>query len=720
MTVETRKGICRFCHAFCAMDVHIEDGKVTKLIGDKNNPVYHGYSCVKGRNFHEWHYSESRITSPLKRTAAGDFERVELDAAFDGVAEKLRSIVAANGPRSVAMYSGTFSHFCVAGVMTRHAFMDAIDSPMRFSNATIDQPGKPIAMALHGRWGAGPQAFADSDVCMLVGANPLVSMWGGIPAFNPARRLHQARKQGMKLIVIDPRRTESARKADIHLQCLPGFDTEIIAAMIRTIIHEQLYDKSFVAEEADGFEELIRHIEPFTPDVVAKLAGIDGDDLIAAARMFATAKGGNATGGTGSNMSPNGTLLEYLLLCLNTLCGRWVKAGEPVRNLGVLFRMFSGNARAEKPRAGFGFGEKLRVRDLQDTAAGLPTAALPDEILTPGPGQVKALFVVGGNPLTAFPNREKVHSALESLELLVVIDPQISATAQMADYVFGPKFGFEMPAISFANEGMVTYGLSIGFQEPYAQYQPALIDVPKDSQLIEDWRVFYEIARRLDLPLSYRGTPYDMQDAPTTDELIAAFVRRSPVPLDDIKAYPGGHIFEHRSEPASPKEPDWPHRLQIGDVDMMAELARVAEAHAGEIELQNNHAIDLLLVSRREHEVYNSVGHSLPALKKKRPYNPVYMHPSDAERLKIDHGDGVEIRSHKGSAVGIVHVADDIRPGVVSVSHGFPNAIELAQQSTFIGTSVSALIDDECHYDLFSGMPRMSAIPVSVKRSTCA
>jgi anaerobic selenocysteine-containing dehydrogenase len=702
------------------MDVHVEDGKVTKLIGDKNNPVYHGYSCIKGRNFHEWHYSESRITAPLKRNASGQLEHVTLDYAFDGVAEKLRSIVAANGPRSVAMYSGTFSHFCVAGVMTRHAFMDAIDSPMRFSNATIDQPGKPIAMALHGRWGAGPQAFADSDVCMLVGSNPLVSMWGGIPAFNPARRLHRARQQGMKLIVIDPRRTESARKADIHLQCLPGFDAQIIAAMIRTIIHEQLYDKAFVAEEAEGFDELSRHVEPFAPAVVARLAGINGDDLIAAARLFATANSGNATGGTGTNMSPNGTLLEYLLLCLNTLCGRWVKAGEPVRNLGVLFRMFSGNARAEKPRPGFGFGEKLRVRNLQDTAAGLPTAALPDEILTPGPGQVKALFVIGGNPLTAFPNRDKVRRALESLELLVVIDPQLSATAQMADFVFGPKFGFEMPAISFANEGMVTYGLSIGFQEPYAQYQPALIDLPKNSQLVEDWRVFYEIARRMELPLSYRGTPYDMDNAPTTDELIAEFVRRSPVPLDDIKAHPGGHIFEHRSEPAAPREPDWPHRLQIGNVDMMAELARLAAGQSDVVELENSQAFDLLLVSRREHEVYNSVGHSLPALKKKRPFNPVYMNPSDAGRLNIDNGDAVEIRSQHATAAGIVQLADDVRPGVVSVSHGFPNTKESAGQASFTGTSVSALIDDECHYDPFSGMPRMSAIPVSIARSTGA
>lgn len=720
MTVETKKGICRFCHAFCAMDVQFENGKITKLIGDKNNPVYHGYSCIKGRNFHEWHYSDSRITAPMRRTAAGELKETTLDAAYDGIADKLKSIIAEHGPRSVAMYSGTFSHFCVAGVMTRHAFMDAIESPMRFTNATIDQPGKPIAMALHGRWGAGPEAFSDSEVCMLVGANPLVSMWGGIPAFNPAKRLHQAQQDGLKLIVIDPSHTKSARKADIHLQCLPGFDAEIVAAMIRIIVQENRYDESFVAEEVEGFEELKQYVEPFTADAVAARAGIPRDDLIAAARMFADAKSGNATGGTGSNMAPNGTLLEYLLLCLNSICGRWVKAGEPVRNLGVLFRMFSGHARAEKPRPGFGFGEKLRVRDLQDTAAGLSTAALPDEILTPGPGQVKALFVIGGNPLTAFPNRDKVRKALESLELLVVIDPQLSATAQMADYVFGPKFGFEMPAISFANEGMVTYGLSIGFQEPYAQYQPALIDAPENSQTVEDWRIFYDIARRMQLPLSYRGTPYDMQTAPTTDELIGTFVRRSPVPLDQIKAYPGGHIFEHRSEAAVPREPDWPHRLQIGDASMMAEMAKITEGWGREDDADADHPTDLLLVSRREHEVYNSVGHSLPALKKKRPYNPIYMHPADAERLNIAHGDSVEIRSAGGAAAGIVHLADDVREGVISVSHGFPNNSESAETSAFIGTAVSALIDDECHYDPFSGLPRMSAIPVSISRSSLA
>ena len=713
MNTEIRNGICRFCHAFCPLHVHLENGRVVKLIGDKNNPVYHGYSCVKSRNFHEWHYSENRVVKPLRRRSDGHLETVALDSALDDIAAKLQAIIGQHGPRAVAMYSGTFSHFCVGGVMTRQAFMDAIESPMRFSNATIDQPGKPIAMALHGRWGAGPQSFAESDVCMLVGANPLVSMWGGIPAFNPAKRLHDARKRGLKLIVIDPRETECARKADIHLQCLPGHDPEILAAIIHVIIDEKLYDHGFVNDETAGFEDLTTTVAAFTPKRVAGDAGLSADQIVKAARMFAEGRRGNATGGTGPNMAPHGTLMEYLLLCLNTICGRWVKAGEQVPNLGVLFRMYSGRARAEKPQPAFGFGESLRVRGLGDTAAGLPTATLADEILTPGDGQVKALIVIGGNPLAAFPNRQKVRQALESLDFLVVIDPQVSATGQLAHYVIGPKFGFELPAISFANEGMVTYGLSIGYQEPYAQYQPALIAPPSDAEVVEDWRVFYELARRMQLPMNYRGMPYDMDEPPTTDDLIEAFVRRSPVPLADIKPYPEGHIFPHRSVPAEAREPDWPHRLNIGAADMLAELRSLANPEPTSIPGLSKTELELLLVSRREHHVYNSVGHRLPALANKRPYNPAYMNPDDAAQLDLRTGDRIDISTATGRVAGVVELAADIRRGVISVSHGFPNHID--DNVGFSGTSTATLIDDETEYDRYSGMPRMSAIRVRVQ-----
>lgn len=702
-------GICRFCHAACGLQVTIEDGRVTHLTGDLENPTYAGFSCVKGRNYHHLHDAPGRVLHPLRRKPAGGHERIAPDVAFSEVAAKLQGLLARHGPRAVALYGGTFSNFCPAGVMAREAFMNAIGSPMRFSNATIDQPGKPIAMAIHGRWGAGPQSFADSDVCLLVGANTLVSMWGGIPAFNPAKRLHEAKKRGLRLIVIDPRLTETARHADLHLQCLPGHDAALLASMIHAILIGKLHDHAFVEQETQGLDALREAVAPFSPARVAPFAGIDGAEIEAAARMFATARRGNATSGTGPSMAPHGVLMDYLVLVLNTLCGRWIRAGEAIPNRGVLFRSHSGFARAEKPRPAFGFGEKLRVRGLTDTAAGLPTAALADEILTPGEGQVRALFVVGGNPLGSWPNQEKTRRALESLDLLVVVDPEMSATAELAHYIFGPRFGFETPALSFGNEGISVYGLSISYPEPYAQYQPQLIEPPAGSEVFEDWRIFYELGRSLGLPMEYRGVAFDKDHAPTTDALLAQFVARSRVPLDEIRKFPHGALFPDPQPLAEPAPAGWPHRLQIGDETMMRELAGLdRELQASPTARPPDHpeAFDLLLVSRREHEVYNSVGHRIPTLAKRRPYNPAHMNPGDAERLGVSEGDRVQITSAAGSVEAIAHPAGDIRAGVVSMAHCFTHA-----------SSTSALIDDASHFDPISGLPRMSAIPIRVRRA---
>ena len=714
-----QKALCRFCHAFCPLKVTFEKDEIVTLLGDRDNPVYHGYSCIKGRNFHHFHNDPARITKPLGRDPDGKLGPMTSGDALDAISERLRDIIDKYGSRAVAMYTGTFSHFCVAGVMTRHAFMDSLGSPMHFTNATIDQPGKPIAMAMHGRWGAGPQPFEDAEVCLIVGANPLVSMWGGIPAFNPAKRLHDAKAKGMKLIVIDPRRTETARQATLHLQCRPGHDAEILAAMLNVIIAEDLVDMPFIISETEGFDALRNALVDFTPSAVATRAGIAPAAIVAAARLFATAKSGNATGGTGSNMAPHGTLMEYLLLALNTVCGRWVKAGETVPNLGVLFSMFSGIARAEKPQLATGFGEKLRVRDLTDTAAGLPTPALADEILTSGEGRVRALFVVGGNPLAAFPNREKTRKALEALELLVVIDPQLSATAALADFVLGPRFGFELPAITFANEGITSYGLSIGFQEPWAMYQPTLVEPPRGADVLEDWRIFYELARRLKLPLNMRGYQWDMEQPPTTDELIETFLARSPVPFDTVKAHPGGALFPERRAPAIAREADWPYRLQLAHEAMMMELSGLA------VELQQRTAperslepgtLALKLISRREHAVYNSVAHELPALKARVPVNPIYLNPEDAATLEVNTGDRIQLSNAVGKVTGTAKIDDTLRRGVVAAAHGFPGSGN-AQEETTTGTSTSALIDDATEYDRHSGLPRMSAVHVLVQRA---
>ena len=711
--------ICRFCHATCGLVATLEDGRVTRLIGDIDNPMYAGYSCVKGRNYHAFHDAPSRLRAPLRRRNDGGFESAPSAAVLDEIAVRTREILDRHGPRSVAMYGGTFSHFCPAGVMLRESFMDAIGSPMRFSNATIDQPSKPISMALHGKWGAGPQDFADADVCMLVGANPLVSMWGGIPSFNPAKRLHEARQRGLKLIVIDPRRTESARKADLHLQCLPGQDVPLLAAMLNVIITEGLCDRAFIEAETEGFGALAAAVAPFTAQGVAAGAGVEAATIIEAARMFARAQRGNVTSGTGPSMAPHGVLMDYLVLALNTVCGRWIKAGERMPNRGVLFRQFSGVARAEKPRVATGFGEALRIRGLTDTAAGLPTAALADEILTPGEGQVRALFVIGGNPLLSWPNQAKTRRALESLELLVVVDPVLSETARHAHYVIGPRFGFESPAITFGNEGITVYGLSLGYPEPYAQYQPQLVEPPAGSDVLEDWRIFYELGRRMGYPLAFRGQPFDMSTPPTTDGLLSQFVARSRVPLEEIKRHPHGAVFPDPKPSAEPRDAEWPYRLQLAAPVMIAELEGIAAQRSAAVATaaattmapmmgDEGGGLRLLMVSRREHALYNSVAHDLPALRRRLPHNPAHLNPVDAARLGVVDGATVEIASSVGRIRAVVHLAADVREGVVSIAHGFADAC------------TAALIDDATDYEALSGLPRMSAVPVMVRPALAA
>jgi anaerobic selenocysteine-containing dehydrogenase len=711
--------ICRFCHATCGLVATLEDGRVTRLIGDIDNPMYAGYSCVKGRNYHAFHDAPSRLRAPLRRRNDGGFESAPSAAVLDEIAVRTREILDRHGPRSVAMYGGTFSHFCPAGVMLRESFMDAIGSPMRFSNATIDQPSKPISMALHGKWGAGPQDFADADVCMLVGANPLVSMWGGIPSFNPAKRLHEARQRGLKLIVIDPRRTESARKADLHLQCLPGQDVPLLAAMLNVIITEGLCDRAFIEAETEGFGALAAAVAPFTAQGVAAGAGVEAATIIEAARMFARAQRGNVTSGTGPSMAPHGVLMDYLVLALNTVCGRWIKAGERMPNRGVLFRQFSGVARAEKPRVATGFGEALRIRGLTDTAAGLPTAALADEILTPGEGQVRALFVIGGNPLLSWPNQAKTRRALESLELLVVVDPVLSETARHAHYVIGPRFGFESPAITFGNEGITVYGLSLGYPEPYAQYQPQLVEPPAGSDVLDDWRIFYELGRRMGYPLAFRGQPFDMSTPPTTDGLLSQFVARSRVPLEEIKRHPHGAVFPDPKPSAEPRDAEWPYRLQLAAPVMIAELEGIAAQRSAAVATaaattmapmmgDEGGGLRLLMVSRREHALYNSVAHDLPALRRRLPHNPAHLNPVDAARLGVVDGATVEIASSVGRIRAVVHLAADVREGVVSIAHGFADAC------------TAALIDDATDYEALSGLPRMSAVPVMVRPALAA
>lgn len=720
---ETKPSYCRFCFNACAMLVDFEDGEPVAVRGDRENPIYRGYFCVKGQQLIAARNHPERLLHSRKRMPDGTHRPIAVDRALDEISEQLLEIKERYGPRAIAIYSGTHSTTNPASGTLVTAWMKSLGSRMAFNSNTIDQPGKALAQALHGSWMAPFQGWHSADVALLIGVNPLVAMSGGIPQGNPGRFLSEALRRGMQVIAIDPRRTETARRATLHIQPKPGEDVAIVAALLHVILREDLYDAAFCAENVQGLETLRAALAPFTPTMAAERAGIPADEIVRAARLFGGRKRGVATAGTGPNMSGHGTLFEYLLLCLNSVCGRWLRAGERVPNPGTTVPQFSAVAQAMGPWPAWGFGERLRVRGFTNTAAGMPTTALADEILTEGEGRVRALINHGGNPVAAWPDQLKTIEAMKKLDLLVQIDIKMSATAKLAHYVIAPKHSLEMSGITVNQDYLALYGVGFGYPEAYGQYTPPMVDAPEGSDLIEEWEFFYETAKRMGLPLHLkrmgltgpaRGepVPLDMQRKPSSEDIFAILMRDARISFDELRRHPHGALFPDPPAFVAPKQAGWQGRLELAAGEMLEDLARVAEAPVAAGDPPD---LPLRLISRRMMTAHNSSGRDLPGLRTKYRYNPAFMHPDELARQRLAPGDVVRIASDHASILGVVEADPTLREGLISMAHSFGDIPEADGSLLEIGSNTGRLTPVDRCYDRFSGLPRMSNIPVRIE-----
>ncbi|GAA1835727.1 molybdopterin oxidoreductase family protein [Pseudonocardia ailaonensis] len=716
----TVPSICRVCMNFCPVDVEIADGVVQSVSGDRTNPIYRGYTCVKGRTQAARYTSPARLLHSLERRPDGTFVPIPTAEAIGAIAEKLTGIVDRFGPRAVALFGGTYMAMdSPVNLSMIDAFMTAVGSPLTFTTSTIDQPGKPLAKGFHGAWMAPSQAFDDPDVALLVGNNPFVSHQGRNGA--PADFFRGLAARGGRLIVIDPRRTETAKRATLHLQPRPGEDATLLAGMLRVVLAEELGDAEFVAENVTGVDALREAVAPFTPDLVAERAGVPAEDVVAAARIFAGAGKGYAAAGTGPNMSAKGTLVEYLLLCLDTLCGHWMRAGDRVRNaLSLVPAVIQPDkAQALSPFPAYGYGEQLRVRGLTMTAAGLPTAAMADEILLPGDGQVRAVVSLGGNPAACVPDQLKMVEALRSLDLLVQVDIQMSPTAALADYVIATTLPFEMPGTNLMVDFLPLYANGVGLPESYAHYTPAIVDPPAGSDVIEQWRLLHRLAGRMGLQLELYpalgevihiegSVPLvpDMSRDPDIDELLEHIHTGSRIPLAEIRRHPRGALFPDPPVHVKPRDPGWEGRLEVGNAVMMADLQ--AELTAAD----DPGDYPFRLVSRRLMHVMNAPTYAVPAGRSR--HNPAFLHSGDLAGLGIEAGDVVEIRSDRAAILAVAEADDTVRPGTVSLSHSFGDLPGHDEDVRALGSNPGRLIADDGVFDRFSGQPRMSNVPVAV------
>lgn len=720
-TAQVHTSICRLCTAYCPIQVTVENGRATKVTGNPRAPLYGGYTCPKGRALPEQHYGEQRLLHSLKRGTSG-FAPVPSDQAMDEIASKLEAIIAEHGPRSVAVYVGMGMVPFVASTAVAGGWLQSVGSPMFFTAGSIDKPGILIALAHHGMWQAGQPPFSTADAWMLVGINPVISKSPGFPGQNPGRILKDMQNAQAKLIVIDPRMTETAKRAHIHIQPRPGEDAVILGGMIRHIIAEQLYDRDFVAANTQGFDALRAAVEPLTPDYVARRADISADDLIEAARILASAHNAGVSCGTGPSFATHSTLTEYLALCLASLCGHWAREGEILAKPNVLLPGFEARAQPWPPFQAWGFEPQLRVRGLGGCASGLSAAALADEILLPGAGQVKALIVGGGNPMMAWPDQTRTFAALQSLDLLVTIDTEMTATAELSHYVVAPKLTLETPMTTYMPESIKYYGTTRGFPEPFAAYTPTLVDPPAGSDVIEDWEFFWGLAQRMGtkIPVTMRyGNGPQAESAPmsftldpqgpkpTTDQLIEWSCKGSRIPLERVKQYPDGHVFtsDQRILPRAEGNDD---RLEFAAPPMLAELAEVLEEDSRAIEAD----FPFRLLPRRTNNILNSFGRRIAKLAGDG-VNPAHMHPCDLARLALSDGDCITIQSPHGEIQAIVAAEAALRPGMISMAHGF-GANPGADEPLRTGGNTGRLISVEDSYDPVTGLPRMGAIPVRI------
>ena len=727
--METAVSICRLCTSCCPIEVTVDHGRAIKVVGDRHSDMYGGYTCAKGRALPELHNRPDRLLHSQKRQPDGSYAPISANDAIAEIAARVGTILEEHGPRAIASFTGTriIEHgaFYALGV----GFMGALGSPMQFSPLTLDQPGDLVAHAFHGTWMGGEVRVEDCEAWLLVGTNPIVShqYW----ANNPVGRITTAVKHGTRLVVVDPRVTETAHHAVVHLQPRPGEDNTVLAGLLARLFEWDAIDSEFIGLNVTGVDRLQAAVAPYTPDYVCRRADLPPDRFEAAARVLAEARTGGVYCGTGTSMSNmGGNLAFYLALALMSVRGWWAREGDPFLRPHALLPEISPRAEPRNPFPAANFGEKMRVRGLQGGVCGVPAGAMFEEILQPGEGQIKALFNLGGNPLMAVPDTSLAHKGLSNLELYVTTDVSMSNNARMADYVIAVKMGLETSTTSYISEALGYMHRGMGLEDPFAQYVPAVVDPPPGSDLIEDWQLYYRLGQALGLDLFIVNAcglpgafdvppivhPLNMTTEPTTDEILEIMCSDGRISFSELTTDTHGHVYDDLRMTVGKREPSCDQHLEVGAEPMMAELADNYRRYDSAAIAALHEDYPFLLIGRRDKGFVNGTGQDIDKLTRVRSYNPAYIHPDDMDDLGLIEGQMVEIRSPYGRLEGVATRDPSLRRGVISMTHAFGQNPADEPDPVRFGVNTNQLLSISAEFDRITGMPRMGAVPVSLTR----
>lgn len=708
--------LCRVCIAGCGTRLTIDaNDRIVDIRPDPDNPNSKGYGCSKGMQAADAHHGAERLLRPLKRNADGSFSEIPLKQALDEIAEKLRPYAKGDDPDAIAVFAGNAGGMAAAARPMQSGFLAALGSRSWFTATTIDQPNKLLSAERLGSWAAGLHGIDGSDVALLFGTNPVLShSCGGFLYADPARRLKQAKARGLKLIVIDPRVSETARQADLHVQTLPGQDLAIAGGLIRLILDEGWHDADFVSRFAapEGLAALRAAVEPLTEAAVEHRAGLRAGQLRQIAEMFARdGRRGAAYTATGPSFSPYGSAAQHLINALNVVCGRYRRAGDPVaadptRPPTPVYE------EVRAPSRNFERFGPSRIRGARMLGGERLTATLPEEILTPGKGQVRCLFLAASNPMASIPDSRRVGEALKSLDLLVALSPHMTASARYAHYILPPRMQYERADLQLSIPGIPVYSDSWG------QYTPAIIDPPAGSEVCDDWYPFWAVAGRLGLAINYNSQgELPIDSPPTTEDLIALRMAGSRVPLEELKTFPSGHIFDFDTR-VLPGRPEADGRFAVMPPDVAEELAQFLEVPVtADKRRSQGQDFGYLLMTRRQRNIHCTTGVELASTLDRHPYNPVFLHPDDLAEAGIAAGTSIRITSDRSAILAIAEADKTMRRGCIAMAFGWGG--DAVDDDEWDGkANINLLIACDRDTDPVTALPRMTAIPVNIEAAS--
>ena len=731
--------ICPLCEATCGLVLTIEDGHVTGARGDRDDVFSRGFICPKGASLAELDNDPDRLRAPLVRRD-GELVETGWDEALRAAADGLQRVVSATGGTSVGVYLGNPNAHTIAGALYAPQLVRALKTRQVYSASTLDQMPKHVAC---GYLFGSPLAFTVPDIdrtdhLVVIGANPMVSNGSVATVADFPGKLKALHRRGGRLTVIDPNRTRTAELADRHLAPRPGTDGALLFAVVNVLFDEELVDPSLggLADHVTGIEAVQAAALEFPPDAVAEHCGVSAEQIRELARDIAAGPRTAVYGRIGTSTVRFGTLTSWLVDVINVLTGNLDRPG------GAMFASspISAAPRPPKPGRGFAVGRwSSRVSGHPEVLSELPTALLPEEIETPGEGRTRAMVTIAGNPVLSAPDGERLSAALDTLDFMVSIDPYLNETTRHADVILPP------PPPSYTAHFDVA--LSNTAVRSTARYSPPVFPLPADRP--------NEVEILCRLALGVLGMGVDADPGLVDDQIITAVLGKevaddtSPVAgrdvaelvamLPDAPGYerrldmmlrlgPFGDAFGARADgltlqrlkdnphgidlgPLTPRIPEILRtpsgRVELAPEPILADIPRLAESLGGPPD-------GLLLIGRRHLRSNNSWMHNLPALAGGSNRCTLLMHPDDAARLGVT--DTAVITGPAGKLEVPVEISDDIRPGVVSLPHGWGHGVPGTRMSVAAqqaGVNVNSLLDDSLIEPL-SGTAVLNGVPVEV------